>query len=235
MNTISQGRIFLSKQRSIIESDRIKRYSTFNFEGLQNPAKEAIGNLYAIHDDTLNPNSDFNFYTRQQGYIFIVPISGNISYVDEQKNETLVEVGKSLLVYLDKNAYIQLKNRYQEKTINYLMVALKSDEIPQRSLTLLDIDLSQPNYLQNISAVSSAFKIGVGRYKNRGNTKYAINSISILYCFVLAGSFEIDGRILNDRDGIALSTTEVIEIGALSDNAMLLTIELLPRTSHILF
>lgn len=235
MNTISQGRIFLSKQRSIIESDRIKRYSTFNFEGLQNPAKEAIGNLYAIHDDTLNPNSDFNFYTRQQGYIFIVPISGNISYVDEQKNETLVEVRKSLLVYLDKNAYIQLKNRYQEKTINYLMVALKSDEIPQRSLTLLDIDLSQPNYLQNISAVSSAFKIGVGRYKNRGNTKYAINSISILYCFVLAGSFEIDGRILNDRDGIALSTTEVIEIEALSDNAMLLTIELLPRTSHILF
>lgn len=235
MNTISQGRIFLSKQRSIIESDRIKRYSTFNFEGLQNPAKEAIGNLYAIHDDTLNPNSDFNFYTRQQGYIFIVPISGNISYIDEQKNETLVEVGKSLLVYLDKNAYIQLKNRYQEKTINYLMVALKSDEIPQRSLTLLDIDLSQPNYLQNISAASSAFKIGVGRYKNRGNTKYAINSISILYCFVLAGTFEIDGRILNDRDGIALSTTEVIEIGALSDNAMLLTIELLPRTSHILF
>ena len=235
MNTISQGRIFLSKQRSIIESDRIKRYSTFNFEGLQNPAKEAIGNLYAIHDDTLNPNSDFNFYTRQQGYIFIVPISGNISYVDEQKNETLVEVGKSLLVYLDKNAYIQLKNRYQEKTINYLMVALKSDEIPQRSLTLLDIDLSQPNYLQNISAASSAFKIGVGRYKNRGNTKYAINSISILYCFVLAGTFEIDGRILNDRDGIALSTTEVIEIEALCDNAMLLTIELLPRTSHILF
>lgn len=235
MNTISQGKIFLSNQRSIIESDRIKRYSTFNFEGLQNPAKEAIGNLYAIHDDTLNPNSDFNFYTRQQGYIFIVPISGNISYIDEQKNETLVEVGKSLLVYLDKNAYIQLKNRYQEETINYLMVALKSEEIPQRSLAVLNIDLSQANHLQSITSASLTFKIGIGRYKGRGGSKYAISSSSTLYCFVLAGTFEIDGRMLNNRDGIALSATEKIEIEALSDNAMLLTIELLPQTSYILF
>ncbi|MDQ8004457.1 MAG: hypothetical protein REI64_06615 [Pedobacter sp.] len=235
MNTISQGKIFLSNQRSIIESDRIKRYSTFNFEGFQNPAKEAVGNLYAIHDDTLNPNSDFNFYTRQQGYIFIVPISGNISYIDEQKNETLVEVGKSLLVYLDKNAYIQLKNRYQKETINYLMIALSSDEIPQRSLTVSNIDLSQVNHLQTITSASLTFKIGIGRYKNSGNTKYVVNSISTLYCFVLAGSFEIDGRMLNDRDGIALSATEKIEIEALSDNGLLLTIELLPKTSYILF
>lgn len=235
MNTISQGKIFLSNQRSIIESDRIKRYSTFNFEGVQNPAKEAIGNLYAIHDDTLNPNSDFNFYTRQQGYIFIVPISGNISYIDEQKNETLVEVGKSLLVYLDKNAYIQLKNRYREETINYLMIALKSDEIPQRSLAVLNIDLSQANHLQSVTSASLTFKISIGRYKGRGVGKYTISSSSTLYCFVLAGTFEIDGRMLNNRDGIALSATEKIEIEALSDNAMLLTIELLPKTSYILF
>ena len=53
MKTISQGKIFLSDQRGTIESERIKRYSTFNFESFYNPAKEPVGNLYALHDDTL--------------------------------------------------------------------------------------------------------------------------------------------------------------------------------------
>jgi len=56
-----------------------------------------------------------------------------------------------------------------------------------------------------------------------------------LYCFVLAGTFEIDGRLLHNRDGIALTATEKIEMEALSDHALLLTVELSPKTSYILF
>lgn len=235
MNVISQGKIFLSDQRGVIESDRIRRYSTFNFESFYNPAKEAIGSLYALHDDMLAPNADLNFYTREQGYIFIVPITGDIDYIDEQKNETKIEVGKSLLVYLDKNSYIQLKNPYEAETINYLMIALKNDETPQHSRTILDIDLSKLNHLYAVTPSLSSFKISIGRYKGRGESEYLTNRSSTLYCFVLAGAFEIDGRLLHDRDGIALSTTEKIEMEALSDNALLLTIELFPKTSYILF
>lgn len=235
MNIISQGKIFLSDQRSITESDRIKRYSTFNFESFYSPAKKPVGNLYALHDDMLAPNADLNFYTREQGYIFIVPITGNINYIDEQKNETCIEVGKSLLIYLDKNAFIKLKNPYEKEQINYLMIALKSDETPQRSLTLLDIDLSKVNQLETVAQPLPSFKISIGRYKGRGESQYVIGRSSTLYCFVLAGTFEIDGRLLHNRDGIALTATEKIEMEALSDHALLLTVELSPKTSYILF
>lgn len=235
MNSISQGKIFLSNQRGIIESDRIKRYSTFNFENFFNPTKEAIGNLYALHDDMLAPNADLNFYTREQGYILILPITGDIKYIDEQKNETNIKIGKSLLVYLDKNSYIQLKNPYENTTVNYLMIAIKSDETPKHSLALLDIDLSQINHSYTLAQPSSSFKISVGRYKGRGENEYAVNRSATVYCFVLAGAFEIDGRILHNRDGIALSATDKIEMQALSDNSMLLTIELLPKANYILF
>lgn len=235
MNTISQGKIFLSDQRGIIESERIKRYSTFNFESFNNPAKEPVGNLYALHDDMLAAGASINFYTREQGYVIIVPITGSISYADEQGNEAEIEVGKSLIAFLEKDAFISLKNPYNDAVINYLMIAIKVDEKRPNTLTFSDIDLSELNKMSLITTDVKSFKVSIGRFKGRGENEYRIHHSSTLYCFVLAGAFEIDGRLLHDRDGIALSATGSVEMEALSDNALLLTIELPEQASYILF
>lgn len=235
MKTISQGKIFLSDQRGTIESERIKRHSTFNFESFYNPAKEPVGNLYALHDDTLAPGALINFYTREQGYVLILPITGNINYIDEQDNNIDIEVGKSLMAFLEKDSFITLKNPFEDTSINYVIVAVKVEEKQPNSLTLLDIDLSEMNKMNLITPTNRAFKISIGRFKGRGENNYEILSSSTLYCFVLAGAFEIDGRLLHDRDGIALSATDLIEMEALSDNALLLTIELPKQSSYILF
>jgi hypothetical protein len=66
----------------------------------------------------------------------------------------------------------------------------------------------------------------VGRFKGRGENGYSLSPSSALYSFVLAGVFEIDGRLLHERDGIALWATDKIEMEALSNDAILLTIEL---------
>ena len=235
MNIISQGKIFLSDQRGIIESERIKRYSTFNFESFNNPAKEPVGNLYALHDDMLAPAASINLYTREQGYVILVPITGSIKYTDEHENETEVEVGKSLMVFLEKDSFITLKNPYDDALINYLMIAIKSEEKKPNALTFLDIDLSDLNKMNLITPDKTPFKVSIGRFKGRGESEYTTNKTSILYCFVLAGAFEIDGRLLHDRDGIALFSTDTIETEALSDNALLLTIELPQQANYILF
>ncbi len=226
MKIISQGKIFLSDQRSVTENERIKRYSTFNFDNIYNPAKEAIGNLYALHDDMLAPNAAINFFHREQGYVIIIPVLGSISYFDEDEKQIDIEVGKSVMIFHKESSFFKLQNPYPDATISYLIIAIKSDEQHASSPSFLDIDLSKPNQLDIITNQAVPFKIGVGRFKGRGENEYALSPSSTLYAFVLSGVFEIDGRLLHERDGIALWATEKIEMEALSNDAILLTIEL---------
>lgn len=226
MKMISQGKIFLSDQRSVTENERIKRYSTFNFDNIYNPAKEPIGNLYALHDDMLAPNASINFFHREQGHVIIIPVLGSIRYFDEDDNQSDIEVGKSAMIFHRESSFFKLQNPYPDATISYLIIAIKSEEEHTSSPSFLDIDLSKPNQLDIITSDAVPFKIGVGRFKGKGENEYSLSPSCTLYAFVLSGVFEIDGRLLQERDGIALWATDKIEMEALSNDAILLTIEL---------
>lgn len=228
MKTISQGKIFLSDQRGLIENNHIKRYCSFNFESFYNPAKEAIGSLYTLHDDMLAPNASFGFYTEQQGYLVIIPITGTLQYFDEKENETDIEVGEALMVFTEKNSFVRLKNPYEDAVISYLVITIKNGTAEPASPNFLNIDLSEYNQLKTITPPSAPFNISIGRFSGRGESIYELSTSSILYAFVLAGAFEIDGRLLHDRDGIALWDTNEVEMEALSNDAILLLVELIP-------
>ncbi len=49
--------------------------------------------------------------------------------------------------------------------------------------------------------------------------------IQLFFAFVLAGAFETEGRLLHERDGLAIWDTDKIEMEALSNDAMILLIE----------
>lgn len=228
MKVISKGKIFLSDQRGLIENHTVRSYHTFKSESFQNPLKEAIGNLYLLNDEMLAPNKSVKFYTQQQGYFIIIPITGTVNYFDDRENETDVEVGESLMVFLKKNSFVKLKNPYNNDTISYLIIGIKCNDEQPNSPQLLNVDLSNENKLSAITNLSSLFKLSIGQFTGRGETSYHLNNSDMIYTFALSGAFEVDGRLLHERDGLALWETTNIEIEALSNNALLLTIELYP-------
>ncbi len=52
------------------------------------------------------------------------------------------------------------------------------------------------------------------------------SSANSLYTFIVDGAFEIEGRLMHARDGLALWNTEKIELEALSNNAIVVVLEL---------
>jgi quercetin 2,3-dioxygenase len=226
MKTISQGKIFLSDQRGVVENKDLKRYCSFNFEAFYNPAKEAVGNLYALHDDLLAPNASLGFYTQEKGYIIVLPITGTVNYFDEKENETDIAVGECLMVFAEKNSFIKLKNPYHDNLISYLVIGIKDRETQPFSPHFFNVDLSEVNQLKPVNHNTFPFQLNLGHFHGRGECKYALNQQSLSYLFVLSGAFEVEGRLLHERDGIALWDTAEIEIEALSHNAVILTIAL---------
>ncbi|WAC42175.1 hypothetical protein [Pedobacter sp. SL55] len=227
MKTISQGKIFVSDQRGTIQNKHLTRHSTFsNSEHFFNPVKEPIGNLYALHDDMLAPMSSYNFYTQEKGYIILLPVTGTLNYLDDQENETEIEIGQSLTIFLEKNTFVKLTNPFESHTINYVVIGIKAQESAPTTPMFSEVDLSKLNHLHCATPNFLPFKISLGQFNGRGSTEYFLNSTAIFYAFVLSGAFEIDGRLLHDRDGIALWETETIEMEALSNYATLIAIEL---------
>ena len=67
--------------------------------------------------------------------------------------------------------------------------------------------------------------ISIGKFSGRGETIYKSSSGKCCFLFVIAGAFEAEGRLLHERDGLALFDTNEIEMEALSNDAMMLLIE----------
>ena len=53
------------------------------------------------------------------------------------------------------------------------------------------------------------------------------NAGNCLYIFVIEGAFEVDNKLMEARDGLAIWNADEIEFEALSNDAMLLIFEVL--------
>lgn len=91
---------------------------------------------------------------------------------------------------------------------------------------LFDFDLTQKNQL--ISLFETANALGfVGIYEGRKEGLYKLkNPSNGIFVFVINGAFEVENRLLESKDGLRLQQIDNIEWEALSENAILLILEI---------
>lgn len=94
-----------------------------------------------------------------------------------------------------------------------------------------DADLNKfMNVLVQVAAATSGsgdhWRLSIGKFSGRSETVYhRKHPGNALFVFVIDGVFEVDGRLLHARDGLALWDTDEAEIEALSNDALLLVVE----------
>lgn len=226
MKSVSQGKIFLAEQRGLKETNKVRRFSTFNFEGFKNPDKTSVDELYMLNDEMLAGEQKTCFEVDRDSYIIILPITGAVNYLDDSENETDVDVEEAVIVYVEQGANITLSNPFENDIVNYLCIGIKADEPMENNPQFCNFDLSIQNELIKIKASEVPFILNIGRFDGRREATYILNKLSKLYAFVITGAFEVDGRLLHEKDGLALWNTEEVELEALSNNAVILIIEL---------
>ena len=78
-------------------------------------------------------------------------------------------------------------------------------------------------------AFSLPFTVSLGRFDGRQEAVYQLkNSGNSVFVFALAGAFEVESRLLHEKDGLALWDVAEIELEALSNDAVVLLLELEP-------
>lgn len=226
MKSVSQGKIFLADQRGMRKTESLKRFCTFNFEAFLNPHKTAVEQLFLFNDDLLAAGKFTEIEIERDCFFVLLPVTGTVVYTDDVEQNVAVEVGQVRSAFVRKGTRLNLSNTYEEDTISYICYSIEADEPDKIPAKLFDFELGTKNQLIVLGDSSLPFKFSIGLFDGRQEAFYGLNKQAKVYAFVLSGAFEVEGRLLHEKDGLALWDVEEIALEALSNYALILTIEL---------
>jgi len=223
------GKIFLADERGHLELDWFRTYNTFNFGRYQHQHKTPFGPLYVLNDDTLAGKKSLHMSVEEDSEVLILPIVGAVTYIDSHGQAAVIQAGECRLFTTPKGTSLEIANPFDEELINFLQVWFKkttgdaTDRSPSFSF---DINNNKNNLVQ-IAAGSSGNKFYIGKYEGRKEAIYKMSSEGNgLFVFVIEGAFEVQYRLLHARDGLALWNVKEVEWEALSNDAIILVMEL---------
>jgi quercetin 2,3-dioxygenase len=224
----NKGKIFLADERGHNEMEWFRSYNTFNFGRYQLDHKTPFGPLYVLNDDTLAGGKSISMTLEADSAILLIPVVGAITYSDSRGHSTIVEAGECQLCAVPKNMTIEIGNPYDNELVNFLQLWFyKTGVEPDHAPQLIPFDIvNYKNQLAPIPVTNTKYKFGIGKYAGREESAYKLSDANNgLFVYVIEGAFEVQYRLLHARDGLALWEAERVEWEALSNDAILLVLE----------
>ncbi|QIL74656.1 hypothetical protein [Hymenobacter sp. HDW8] len=234
------GKIFLSDQRGVAETHQYRRYSTLQFGAYVHQDKQAFGNLQAVNEETLGGGQQVTLQVTEAAHVLIIPVTGAVRAGLLPGTSALTHVEEMHLLTVPAGSTLYFANPYDTELITFLHLWIRVPQTAAGALNRLFTFNCQdhPNLLVEVKQVVPAqsadepgmslpFKVSIGRFAGRRETLCTLKKPSSqVFFFVLAGAFEVEGRLLHEKDGLALWDTQEVELEALSNEAVLVAIEL---------
>ncbi len=226
------GKIFLADERGLTESSLFRRYSTFSFGPFAHPHKGPFGRLYGCNEETLAGGHHLEFTVMEASHILIIPLTGAVALRGTDGPETTVQAEEVQVLTLPAGSTLHVRNPFADALISFVHLWLLADApVAQATTQGAAFDLAgQPGQLVPVvfeHAGPLPVAVSLGQFAGRQEAVYQLHDAeAAAFAFVLAGAFELEGRLLHAKDGLALWHTAAVELEALSNNALVLVVEL---------
>ena len=223
--------IYLANQRGCSQEEWHRSYHTFNFGSYFNESRKSFANLQVVNDDALKGGSTITFDVKENTLILLLPLVGAFDF-QNQYEQGSVEVGQCYHFFATKNSSFEIINPYESELINFLQIWLTT-ESPKHLTATHKIDFDLNLHKNQLIALSStginknaiAF---IGKFDGRQEGIISIQHPDKgAFVFIIEGAFEVQNRLLQPRDGLAIWNTSEIEFEALSNDAIILIVELI--------
>lgn len=246
MNPQTQAQIYLAEQRTCTQTDLFRSYRSFNAGACFEESRIPFGALCLLNDDTLQAGASLTVPVKQATEVMLLPVSGGLEYqIEPVTGESgpgspvgnFLEPGQVQLLSVAAGTRYVVSNPYEAEDINFVQPWLTpaSADISVNSHRIT-FDLSHKNALLPLFGPAGAEpdecargRRFIGRYDGRQDDVYRIagDPANGIYVFVLQGAFEVQNRLLHEKDGLALRAVAdgLVEWEALPNDAVLLLIE----------
>ena len=226
MLTQTEGKIYLNNQRGCTQSNWYRSYHTFNFNTFFSENRKPFYNLKLLNENTLKAKHTLQQEASEELVVCLVPLVGNLNYKLPNEQSKLLEVGESVVFSVSCGESYKISNPYKRALINYLHIEIKVlKKIPLQH-SQIELDTKTNQLLPLIDKKTEQFDISLGKYNGRVEGTHKVkNPNKGVFVFVIEGAFEVQDRLLQSRDGLALWTTDIINFEALSNNAIILILD----------
>ncbi|GAB3012877.1 pirin family protein [Spirosoma pulveris] len=229
----TQAQLYVADQRGCSQSRFFRSYHTFNFGQYANACRTPFGGLQVLNDDTLSPGNRLSVTVDADTAVVLIPLVGGLEFSSPFANSFL-EAGQIQTVWLTKGMAYEVINPYETELINFVQLWFsgnpESASVSQSVIDLTTTNQLLPAFTLNpLNDDTQTAGLGfIGRFDGRSEGVYTLNNPKNgVFAFVLSGVFEVQNRLLHERDGLSLMTIQGAEVDfeALSNNALLLLLE----------
>jgi redox-sensitive bicupin YhaK (pirin superfamily) len=217
------AKIYKAYKRGLTESSRQRLHAIFNFEKFQDESRLPFGGLKVFNEETLAPDHYIARQTEADTLTLLIPLTGALKYSHRAEAGNTIVPGEVAII-TSPEVELTLTNPYEDGLINYLYITFDAYS-PLAETQTATVNLEERNTLHqfiNRDNIYGYMAIFDGRKETIYKMKDPANG---LFLFVINGAFEVQGRLLEERDGLALWDTDEVDMEALSENAIILVFE----------
>jgi redox-sensitive bicupin YhaK (pirin superfamily) len=226
----TKATIYLADQRGCSQEDWFRSFHIFNAGKYFNENRRPFGNLNTFNDTTLKSGHTLVRYTKEETVIMLLPVVGALNVRIGNNDYTRTDVGEVFIVTVPKDSIVEIVNPYEDDLINFLEIwyTIPSSVIVPAGKVLFDLDNRKDILIPlSLNAERDLHTSScIGKFSGRGEGIYTPTGSSHgVFVFVLEGAFEVANRLLHARDGLALYEVEAVDFEALSNNAIIMFME----------
>ncbi len=220
----SQAHIYLADTRKHRQTKGFHCWATLNMDNYQEISRKELGSFFLFNYQILAANHQTTMLTQADCLYYILPLYGGVYLKDELEDNKLILSQKIEQIVCKKESKFEISNPFEEN-ISYLTIGLKlrTNKLKRQ---LLSFDFQKKNKLISIfeNEIANAF---IGHFDGRKDDAYQLkNEENVIFVYIIQGAFEFENRLLETGDSLSMKNIDTVEWEALSENAMLLLIEI---------
>lgn len=204
----------------LLKSEFRKRSENRYFESFTSVIDDPVfGSVSDVH---LKAGSRFDVGVSDSCCIMIPLVGSFNTRLDEKPVEVLAEE----LLLLPSPMTCSIQNGHLQP-VNVLMLSLKAERAIS-SYGIFPVQLTSYDTLvkTELAESISGYGVYIGVFRSRSTVVFTCRSLtSRLLLYVVDGSFEVEGRLLEFRDTLLLWENSEIELEALAENSIICLIE----------
>lgn len=215
----------------------LQSYHTFSFANYYNPSRIHFGALRVLNDDTVSGGMGFGEHPHDNMEIISIPLEGDLEHKDSMGNTTVIRNGDIQVMSAGTGIYHSEYNRNKDATVKFLQIWVfpnKKNVTPRYDQITMNPADRQNQFQQVLSPNPEDAGVWIhqdawfhlGKFDQDFSVDYSIKKEGNgLYVFVLSGEFEVDGQVVQTRDGLGIRQASDVSFKALSPGAEVLLME----------